>query len=69
MQRWKESRENIAKEKERKAVEREETKKRKATEREEARVARVVVREEVARLSELKAAMRAKNTILNIMGL
>ena len=60
MQRWKESRENVVKEKERKAAEREETKKRKATEREEARVARVVAREEVARLKELRAAMRAE---------
>jgi hypothetical protein len=33
MERWRESRENAAKEKERKAVEREETKKRKAAER------------------------------------
>lgn len=60
MEAWKESRENAAKEKERKATEREETKKRKAAEKEEARLARVEAREEAARLKELRAAMRAE---------
>lgn len=60
MQRWKDSRENAAKEKERKAAEKEETKKRKAIEKEEARVARLAAREEAAWQKELKAAMRAE---------
>ena len=60
MQRLKESRENAAKEKERKAVEKEETKKRKATEREEAQVAKLLAREEAARAKSLRAAMRAE---------
>ena len=60
MERWKESRETAAKEKERKADEREKTKKRKAAEREEARVAREAAREEAARLKELRAATRAE---------
>ena len=60
MEQWKESRENAAKEKERKATEREETKKQKAAEKEEARLARVKAREEAARLKELRAAMRAE---------
>ena len=60
MERWKESREIAAKEKERKAAEREETKKRKATEKEEARLARVEAKEEAVRLKELRAAMRAE---------
>jgi hypothetical protein len=60
LHKWKEARENTAKEKERKAAEREETRKRKATEKEEARAARVVAREEAARQRALKAATRAE---------
>lgn len=60
MQRLHESRENAVKEKERKAIEREESKKQKANEREEARVAKVSAREEAC-LKELWRRYKLKS--------